>query len=130
MNFKTGLLFGTAYRNGCRMKNLFLNISILLLAFTAHAQSARLNLTGDAKEENNLSYRVNLVNGPNQTGGAWYPQSFNLDSAFHIDFFVGFGDFKSEGFAIVLHSDSIPTGTGGEHLGVPSSGNSLEFEID
>lgn len=117
-------------RSTSTMKKKYLIIFILFSSLLANAQEAHLNLTGDAKEVDKLFYRIDLVNGANQTGGAWYPQSFNLDSSFFIDASVHFGNLGAEGFAIVLHSDSIPVGTGAEQLGVPTTGNSFIVEFD
>jgi hypothetical protein len=112
------------------MNKVCLTIFILFLSVLVEAQGPHLNLTGDATEVDGSSFSIDLVNGANQTGGAWYPQSFNLDSSFFIDVRVDFGGLGAEGFAIVLHRDSIPVGAGAEQLGVPNTGESFVVEFD
>lgn len=112
------------------MKKRYLIIFILFFSLLADAQEAHLNFTGDAKEIGGNHFTIDLVNGANQTGGAWYPQSFNLDSSFSIDVAVDFGNLGAEGFAIILNSDSIPEGVGAEQLGVPNTGKSFIVEFD
>ena len=36
--------------------------------------------TAEMHHQNQEFFNIELVNGANQTGGAWYPQSYNLDS--------------------------------------------------
>ncbi len=130
MNFSMRLLLNISIRNNI-MNKIYLTILILFSSLIVEAQGVRMNLTGDAKDFDNKYVRIDLVKGANQTGGAWYPQSFNLDSSFHLDFTLELGWWKqAEGFAIVLHNDSIPIGAGNEQLGVPSSGNSFIVEFD
>ncbi len=112
------------------MKKILVHIIALLSFQMVLSQGVHMNLTGDATEVDGWSNRIDLVNGANKTGGAWYPQSFNLDSAFYLDLMVNFGSLGAEGLAIVLHTDSIPVGAGAEQLGVPNSSNTFVFEFD
>jgi hypothetical protein len=130
MSFSLRLLLNRTSRTNNIMNKICLTILILFSSLLAEAQGAHLNFTGDAKEFDNNFFSIDLVNGANKTGGAWYPQSFNLDSSFFIDVAVGFGGLGAEGLAIVLHSDSIPVGSGAEQLGVPNTGNSFIVEFD
>ena len=118
------------YRNNARMKKFLIYLIALLFLQITVAQNKHMNLTGDAKEVNGSFGSVGLVSGPNQTGGAWYPQSLNLDSSFQFDVFIELGNLGAEGLAFVLHSDSISIGSGAELLGVPSTGKSFVFEFD
>lgn len=130
MSFSKRLLLNISSRITCIMNKVCFSILMLFFSVLVKAQGAHLNVTGDAREIGDFHYTIDLVNGSNQTGAAWYPQSFNLDSSFSIDVAVGFGDLGAEGFAIVLSSDSIPVGTGGEQLGVPTAGKSFIVEFD
>lgn len=130
MSFRKRLLLNTINRSCSEMNKLRLVILILFSCLFVKAQGPNLNLTGDAKEFDDLFNEISLVNGANHTGGAWYPQSFDLDSAFFVDVAVGFGGMGAEGLAIVIHSDSIPVGIGDEQLGVPNTGESFIVEFD
>ena len=130
MSFSLRLLLNRTSRTICIMNKACLTIFMLFSSVLVGAQGVHLNFTGDAKEIDELFYEIELVNGANQTGGAWYPQSFNLDSSFYIDVIANFGGLEAEGFAIVLHSDSISVGPGEEQLGVPNTGNSFVIEFD
>lgn len=130
MSFRRRLLFDSGHRYSNTMKKICISISLLLSALWINAQGAHMNLTGNASEVNSEFYNIDLVNGANQTGGAWYPQSFNLDSSFFLDLYIDFGNLDAEGMAIVLHTDSIPVGTGSEQLGVPTNGSSFIAEFD
>lgn len=123
------LLSAISVRNESKMNKLFVYILTFTLLGTALAQSPNMNFTGDALEES-ANNRMNLVNGANQTGGAWYPQQFDLDSSFFLD--IAFGsNGDAEGWAIVLYQgDSMPTGLGAEQLGVPTGGVSFITEFD
>ena len=130
MSFSLRLLLNTANRITVIMMKICLTILILFSSLLAKAQRAHLNFTGDAKEVDGRFYSIDLVSDANQTGGAWYPQSFNLDSSFFVDVAIDFKGLGAEGFAIVLHSDSIPVGPGAEQLGVPNTENSFIIEFD
>ena len=130
MNFKIRLLLNSYDRYSFTMDKIHLSIILIFSSFLLNAQGAKMNLTGDASQINNEFFNIDLVNGSNQTGGAWYPQSFNLDSNFCVDFFVDFGNSKAEGMAIILHADSTPIGSGGAQLGAPASGPSFTTEFD
>ncbi len=130
MNFKTRLLLDSPSRYSFTMDKIYLFIILICSAFILNAQGNKMNLTGDASQVNDQFFNIDLVNGSNQIGGAWYPQSFNLDSNFYVDVFVDFGNLKAEGMAIVLHTDSIPVGTGGAQLGTSNNGPSFVTEFD
>lgn len=129
MIFSMGLLSTISIRKEDRMNKFFIFIFSFSLLGSALAQGPNMNFTGDASVES-ANYRMNLVNGANQTGGAWYPQLFDLDSAFFLDItFASAG--AAEGWAIVLYQgDSMPVGPGAEQLGVPTSGVSFITEFD
>ena len=112
------------------MKRIVLHIIGLMSLQLAVGQDGHMNLTGDAAEINGSRNNISLVDGSNETGGAWYPQKINLDSNLTIDVNVNFGGFGAEGFALVFQNAApMPVGSGAELLGVPT-GSSFIVEFD
>lgn len=113
------------------MKQIVIIFSILLSLSFARGQNYSFNLTGDAAENGGTWYDISLANGSNQTGGAWFPMQFDLDSSFIVDLTVNFGGLGAEGMAFVIQDSSPnPVGSGGDLLGIPTTGSSFITEFD
>lgn len=112
------------------MKKSYFIISFILHTLVCTAQGFQFNTAGDSYLTTDSPYVATLVNGANQTGGVWFPQQYNLDSAFTIDLILNFGDFNAEGVTFTMQNSApAPLGTGGSSLGVPS-GPSFITEFD
>ncbi len=114
-----------------KMYKICIITATLWLSFGVLGQTNPIRLTGSAKKSDKIGNTVNLVDSDFQDGGAWYPNTFNLEDSFFVDITVDFHDFSSEGFTIVLQNNSLnPLGVGGVSLGVPSSGDVFVLEFD